>query len=210
MSSRFPSIVTMVGAVLGATALQPGSAQATPPALERPAAAFHPPPTHRPPPPDDPADTCAVVPEVAPDFQLEDVNPTSPTYGALVDRTQTPGDVTMLYIALASCGHCQADTDRLGELVDAQGTAWSEVSVRVIALDAALESLPELADGHDLPILVDTPDVDIEGRYGADRWYLYILDRSGLPRHLHYEPDFSGEQERLIDQVATLLAEDRP
>jgi len=208
MTSRFLATAVAAWPLVGATL--PALASASPPAFERPAADFIAPPTVRPPPPDDPADTCAVVPDLAPDFALEDVNPTSPSYGTTVQRTETPGDVTLLYVALASCAHCQADVDLLGALVAEKADDWAEVSVRVIALDTAHDSLPELADGHDLPILLDTEDVDVEGQYGAERWYIYLLDRRGMPRHLHYSLSFSTETDRLVTEVDALLAEDRP
>jgi hypothetical protein len=186
----------------------PVEAAAPPPQRERPAADFIPRPD-RPPPPTDPADTCAVVPDIAPDFTLEDVNPTSPTYGELVPRTD-PDSVTVLYFALPSCGHCQADVDALGALVDAQGEAWSDVSVRIVAFNAAAESLPELADGHDLPILVDTEALDLESAYGAERWFIYLLDRDGIPQTLHYSLNFATEADRLVAEVDSLLAEGSP
>ena len=170
------------------------------------------PPTATAPPPDDPDDACAIVPTAAPAFSLEDVNPSSSTYGTVVDRTATPGQVTVLYFALASCSRCQGDVDDLGSLVQTMGAAWDEVSVRVVALDTAHESLPELADGNDLPILLDTETADVEGRYGAERWYIYLLDRAGQQRIIHYSLDFDdvAELSRLVDEVATLLAEPAP
>jgi hypothetical protein len=118
----------------------------------------------------------------------------------------------MLYFALPSCSRCQGDVDDLGSLVDAMGTAWDEVSVRVIALNTAPESLPELADGHDLPILLDTDSVDVEAQYGAERWFVYLLDRAGQPHVIHYSIDFNDLDAlaRLVDEVAVLLAEPTP
>lgn len=165
-----------------------------------------------PPPPDDPADACAITPGPAPDFTLRDVNPSSATYGTDVPRTASAGQVTLLYIALPSCAHCQADVDDLGELVGWMGTAWDDVSVRVVALNAAPESIPELADGHDLPILQDTDEVDVEAQYGAERWYIYLLDRAGQPRVIHYSLDFDDIDQltRLVDEVAVLIEEPAP
>lgn len=161
-------------------------------------------------PPDAGVDDCAQVVAAAPDFALEDVNPTSATFGQVVPRTAASGQVTLLYFALPSCGHCQADVDQLGALVEEQGSAWSEVSVRVVALNAATEDLPILADGHDLPILLDEAERTVERAYGAERWYIYLLDRSGAPRIIHYSLDFSRERERLVAEVAALLTEAAP
>ena len=206
MTRRFPAF-GLISTTLWASppALAAPSVRPARGALERPAADFIPRPTVPIPPPTDPLDTCALLPAEAPDFRLEDVNPTSPTWGDMVDRTE-PGHVTLLYIALASCGHCQADTDALGAMVDEQGVAWDEVSVRILALNTAHDSLPELAEGHNLPILVDTDELNLERQYGAERWYIYLLDRSGMPAMLHYEIDFVSERDRLIDEVNLLLA----
>lgn len=208
MTRRFlPILVT--GSLLWLT---PPSAQATPPrlAFERPEADLPSTRTGHPPPPDDPLDTCGIVPAAAPDFTLEDVNSSSPTFGLEIPRTDT-GNATLLYIALASCGVCQADTDALGALVAEQGDAWADLSVRVLALNTAHDSLPELADGHDLPIVVDTDALDLEAQYGAERWYIYLLDRSGQPARIHYDLNFTTERDRLIDEVGALLAgEDLP
>jgi len=180
--------------------------------LEVPQAGILPSVPEAPPPPDDPADACAITPAPAPDFTLEDVNPSSSTYGTQVPRTAAAGHVTLLYIALPSCAHCQADVDDLGELVDIMGTAWDEVSVRVLALNAAHDSIPDLAEGHDLPILLDTDEANVEDQYGAERWFIYLLDRAGQPRIIHYALDFDDfdELSRLVDEVAALLAEPAP
>ena len=203
MTSRFLVVLAVGAALVPSTA----AAQAGPPLKTpaRPAADLTPLRDSTPPPPDDPFDTCRLAPDGAPDFTLEDVNPTSPTAGEQVPRTE-PGDVTLLYIALASCGVCQADTDALGAIVADQGDAWSELSVRVLALDTALDSLPDLADGHDLPIVVDNETLRLADQYGAERWYIYLLDRSGQPAMIHYDLDFTVERDRLVNEVNMLLA----
>ena len=202
MTSRF-LVILAVGTALS---VPTRPVQATPVRIqtERLAAEVQSLREQRSPPPEDPLDTCGLVAGSAPDFTLEDVNPTSPTAGLQVPRTD-PGNATLLYIALASCGRCQADTDALGAIVAEQGSAWAELSVRVLALDTALESLPELADGHDLPILVDTDTLNLQGQYGADRWYIYLLDRNGEPAMLHYELNFTTERDRLVNEVNALL-----
>ncbi len=46
--------------------------------------------------------TCGLEPEVIPDFTLEDMNPTSATYGEQVARDDHLGDVWFLYWAHAT------------------------------------------------------------------------------------------------------------
>jgi glutaredoxin len=120
------------------------------------------------PPPDGPED-CGIAPASAPDFALLDVNPTSASFGETVPRSSAPGRVTLLYFALPSCSHCQAQVEQLQALVLERDTAWAEVDVRIVALAAAEEAVPELADGTDLPILQDTDELDVQEQYNADR-----------------------------------------
>lgn len=166
-------------------------------------------PTLAAPPPDRPED-CGLDPAAAPDFALVDVNPTSPSYGSTVPRTSAPGRVTLLYFALPSCSHCQAQVEQLQAIVRERDSAWAEVDVRIIALAASEESVPELADGTDLPILQDTPELDVQEQYNADRWYIYLLDRGGVPRTVHYKLDLERQQERLFAEVQQLLDEAAP
>ena len=222
MSPRFRSLqpftlpVLMATTALASTSMaadkSPAATVDARSGLEIPLAGQVPRATSAPPPPDDPADACAITPAPAPDFSLDDVNPSSPTYGTRVARTAAPGEVTLLYFALASCSRCQGDVDDLGELVTTMGAAWDEVSVRVVALNTAHESLPELADGHDLPILLDNDTIDVEAQYGAERWFIYLLDRAGQPRIIHYSLDFNDIDAlaRLVDELAVLLAEPTP
>ena len=59
-----------------------------------------------------------------------------------------------------------------------------------------------------LPVLQDTTDDDVAESYGAEKWYIYVIDRAGKPRYLHYELDLDGgEQQRLLDEIAELVGE---
>lgn len=194
-------------AAVGAAVWLAGSAPAEVPLAGRVVA---PPPADVPaaspqPPPD--AAECGLDDDTVLDFALVDANLTSPTYGETVPRTEDGDTVTVLYVALPSCGHCQVDADRLGALTAAQADAWERVSVRVLAIAAAPESLPELSEGHDLPVLVDTETDGVVDALGGDRWYLYLLDHDARVRHLHYAPDLVGDAERIVGEVDALLAE---
>ncbi len=46
--------------------------------------------------------TCGLVPELIPDFSLEDQNPSSPTYGQTISRDETLGQVLLIYFATAT------------------------------------------------------------------------------------------------------------
>ncbi len=55
-----------------------------------------------PPSTDSTATDCGLVPEVIPDFSLEDVNETSPTVGQTLSRDQLLGQVLVMYWAQAT------------------------------------------------------------------------------------------------------------
>ena len=54
------------------------------------------------PPPAPKAPTCGLVPELIPDFALEDQNPSSSTYGQTIQRDETLGQVLLIYFATAT------------------------------------------------------------------------------------------------------------
>jgi hypothetical protein len=43
--------------------------------------------------------------------------------------------------------------------------------------------------------------------YGASKWYLYLVDRSGVIRTIHYTLDLDAERGRLLSELAALVGE---
>ena len=43
--------------------------------------------------------------------------------------------------------------------------------------------------------------------YGAEKWYIYLIDREGKIRLIHYSLDLSSERDRLLEEIAELVAE---
>ncbi len=71
--------------------------------------------------------------------------------------------------------------------------------------------VPELTEGVTLPVLQDTSSARIFESYGASKWYVYLIDRQGVPRYLHYEMDLADDDRaRLLSEIATLVAEPAP
>ena len=74
-------------------------------------------------------------------------------------------------------------------------------------------NLPEYAAdvaelfGGPVPILQDTLEEQTANLYGAAKWYVYLIDREGNPRYVHYEIDLATERDRLLGEIATLVAE---
>ena len=72
-----------------------------------------------------------------PDFSLVDVAAGSPTYGATVDRPDFPGGPLLLYFALPTCGHCQAQVQQLQTMWNENAARWEgEFTLQIIALAA--------------------------------------------------------------------------
>jgi hypothetical protein len=70
--------------------------------------------------------------------------------------------------------------------------------------------LPELTEDCALPVLQDTAEDGVFGLYGAEKWYVYVIDRAGSLRYLHYSLDLPSEDSRLIEEIAVLVAEEAP
>ena len=67
------------------------------------------------------------------------------------------------------------------------------------------EGLPDLIAQTTLPILQDTSTDGIAGCYGASKWYLYLVDRSGVVRTIHYSLDLDTERDRLLTELAGMV-----
>lgn len=64
--------------------------------------------------------------------------------------------------------------------------------------------IPDLTAGTSLPVLQDKGESNIAGCFGASKWYLYVVDREGFPRHIHYQLNLDSERNRLFLELATL------
>jgi len=65
-----------------------------------------------------------------------------------------------------------------------------------------------MAEYTTLPILQDTTEAGTADCYGAYKWYIYVIDKRGIPRHIHYSLDLNTERERLLSEIAALVAEE--
>ena len=73
------------------------------------------------------------------------------------------------------------------------------------------EGIPDLVPGVTLPVLQDTTADNIATIYGASKWYVYMIDRTGTVRYIHYEMDLADDDRaRFLAEIATLTAEARP
>ena len=79
--------------------------------------------------------------------------------------------------------------------------------VFIINMMGTEDDLPGLVEGTQLPVLQDTSDDRVVQCFGASKWYVYVVDRAGEVRFLHYQLDLVSEKERLLAEVASLRGE---
>lgn len=66
------------------------------------------------------------------------------------------------------------------------------------------DGIPDLIAGTSLPVLQDNGASNIAGCFGASKWYIYVVDREGIPRYIHYQLDLDSERNRLFVELAAL------
>ena len=71
------------------------------------------------------------------------------------------------------------------------------------------EGIPDLTESSRIPVLQDTTADRIATCFGASKWYIYVIDKTGVPRFVHYKLNLDSERERLLAEVAMLRAEDK-
>ena len=126
-----------------------------------------------------------------------------------MDRPDFPGGPLLLYFALPTCGHCQAQVQQLQTMWNENAARWEgEFTLQIIALAAGESGLPDLTQGLTLPVLQDTAEAAVADRYGAEKWYVYVVDRNGRVRHIHYKFDLTNTRDRLVAEIDSLLAEE--
>lgn len=157
------------------------------------------------------ADDCGQELAQVPSFSLEDVNPSSATYGQTLALETYAGKSVLLYFALSTCGHCQTQVGQLQALWEAHREAWEDTTrLVIVALAGGADEISALTDRvADLPILQDTPEAAAEDAYGADRWYTYLLTPDGGLHTLHYSVNLtdSAEVVRLVGQLEAARGE---
>jgi len=79
------------------------------------------------------------------------------------------------------------------------------VQLIIVNLPGYEEGLPDMALRTSLPILQDTNEDGIATCYGASKWYIYVIDPSGIIRRIHYSLDLSAERDRLLAEIAAFV-----
>ena len=91
----------------------------------------------------------------------------------------------------------------LQTLSETYPTELAGVWLGIIDLPGYEEGIPDMvASGVTLPVLQDTYDAEVNVAWGAEKWYMYVIDPSGELKYLHYELDLPDDADRLFEEIA--------
>ena len=98
------------------------------------------------------------------------------------------------------------------EIYEENSAAWgSDVQLLIVDLPGYESGMADLVAGVTLPVLQDTTADAVATTYGASKWYVYLIDRAGTIRYIHYAMDLAdSDRARLLSEISSLTAEARP
>lgn len=118
-----------------------------------------------------------------PHFALEDLNPSSPTFGQLIDNADLDGKPYNLIFFDSRCPECGTVADGLWEEYLAHPTWWDAQPTFAVQRAAAYEKSPEstegVVDGNDMPYLLDTPEINLWMVFLALNHDFFAIDENG-------------------------------
>jgi thiol-disulfide isomerase/thioredoxin len=153
---------------------------------------------------------CGMNDDPAPDFTLEDVNPTSPTYGQDITLSGLQGKVVFLMFMRSSCGHCLSLTQYLDSYATEHAQEWGDdVAILLVNMAGWEADIAEFCADHDLPTLQDTSAVAAADRIGASLYWNYFLKEDGRLHAMYYEVNLPTDEQRFLDDVAAALGRNR-
>ena len=71
----------------------------------------------------------------------------------------------------------------------------------MVNLAGTEDGIPDLSAANQLPILQDDVETHLAQCFGASKWYIYIIDREGIPRTIFYSLNLDSERERLLAAI---------
>jgi len=112
---------------------------------------------------------------------LEDVNPSSPTFGQTVAPEDLLGRASAWYFTRATCPYCTRQYGILSQLAADWADAHPDRPLIIVAVnhDDARAGLDTLVSEGDLPILQDTAAGDLWGAWEVTWRDLIVLDPRG-------------------------------
>jgi len=149
---------------------------------------------------------CGFNQDPAPDFALEDMNPTSPTYGQTVHLSDYDDKVVFIEFMRSSCGHCQGTTIQLQAMLDAHAGDWGDdVVFLIINMPGWEADLPTFTALSDLPVLQDTTAEYFGDRIGASLYSNYVLTPGRDLHATHYNLSLPTNEARLVGEIEAAL-----
>ena len=118
-----------------------------------------------------------------PPFALEDLNPTSATYGQIVDSAKLTGEPYALIFLDSRCPECADVADGLWALYQAHPTWWNALPTFAIQRAKAFEMSPgsvtRVVDDNNLPYLLDTEETNLWMAFYALNHDFFAIDADG-------------------------------
>ena len=118
-----------------------------------------------------------------PPFLLEDLNPTSPTFGKFVDSADLAGQPYALIFLDSRCPECGTVADGLWEAYQQHPGWWEAQPLFAVQRAAALEKAPQtvegVVDGNDVPYLADTEETNLWMAFMALNHDFFAIDANG-------------------------------
>lgn len=95
------------------------------------------------------------------------------------------------------------------EIWDSKSASLNDVKFIVINAPGYESGIKDLAKPVDIAILQDDNTTKATSNYGAGRSYIYLIDKAGHPRYIHYSLDIEEtEKDRLMAEIAELQKAD--
>ena len=85
--------------------------------------------------------------------------------------------------------------------MDEHSDELGDAQLIVINMAGTEDGIPDLSEENQLPILQDNATAKVLQCYGASKWYIYVIDPTGVPKTIFYSLDLDAERERLLSAV---------
>ncbi len=118
-----------------------------------------------------------------PHFALEDLNPSSATFGQMIDNADLDGKPYNLIFFDSRCPECGTVADSLWEEYQLHPTWWDAQPTFAVQRAAAYEKSPEstegVVDGNSMPYLLDTVEINLWMAFLALNHDFFAIDENG-------------------------------
>ena len=77
----------------------------------------------------------------------------------------------------------------------------------IVNMGGTESGITDLTESAQIPVLQDTGEASIIQCFGASKWYVYVVDKEGVARFIHYQINLETEVDRLLSEVGLLNGE---